>query len=281
MPRRCPSWRRLAAICVRSSFWSCACALGLAGNASAAEPPSGCGPHVAGLYIYSPFYEEEPEKRGLDLDMLQELERRSGCSLRSVVESRLRIWDQMRRGVLQLTLSSVITPERREVAEILPYLQARFQLVLQGSATAGVSSIADFDARPGLRLMGVRGYAYGPTFGAWAQRLRQQGRLVEASDFHGAVRMFRAGRADGLIVAPSALPDVQAAYTGSTPPRVLDPAPNERLLVGLALSLAMPEADRQRLRQALAAMRQDGTLQTLVSRHFGEHGARLMLLRGE
>ncbi len=69
---------------------------------------------MAGLYVYSPFYEEVPERRGLDLDMLQELERRSGCALRSVVESRLRIWDQMRRGVLQLTLSSVITPERRE-----------------------------------------------------------------------------------------------------------------------------------------------------------------------
>lgn len=257
--------------------WACS----LAGTAIAAESPAHCGPHVAGLYVYSPFYEEEPERRGLDLDMLQELERRSGCALRSVVESRLRIWDQMRRGVLQLTLSSVITPERREVAEILPYLQARFQMVLQGSSTAGVATLADFEARPGLRLLAVRGYAYGPTFGPWAQRLRQQGRLVEASDFHGAVRMFRAGRADGLIVAPSALPEVQAAFHGVAPPRPIDPVPHERLLVGMALSLAMPEADRQRLRQALAAMRHDGTLQTLVRRHFGDYGANLMLLRGD
>ena len=51
-----------------------------------------------------------------------------------------------------------------------------------GPATAGVQGMADFDARPGLKLLGVRGYAYGPTFGAWAQRLREQGRLVEASD---------------------------------------------------------------------------------------------------
>jgi polar amino acid transport system substrate-binding protein len=236
---------------------------------------------VAGLYLYSPFYEEAPERRGLDLDMLQELERRSGCELRSVVESRLRIWDQMRRGVLQLTLSSVITPERREVAEIHPYLQVRFQLMLQGPATAGVATLADFEARPGLHLLGVRGYAYGPTFAPWAQRLREQGRLVEASDFQTAVRMFRAGRADGLIVAPAVITEVQAAYRGSAPPRVVDPAPHERLLVGMALSLAMPEGDRQRLRQALAAMRQDGTLQALVTRHFGEYGVRMMLPRGE
>lgn len=274
MPRRSPSWRRFAAIC--------ACSGAVAwGTAGASEPPPRCGPHVAGLYVYAPFYEEEPERRGLDLDMLQELQRRSGCELRSVVESRLRIWDQMRRGVLQLTLSSVITPERREVAEIHPYLQARFQLVMRGSATAGVASLADFEARPGLRLLGVRGYAYGPTFGAWAQRLRAQGRLVEASDFHGAVRMFRAGRADGLIAAPSAVPDVQAAFEGTAPVRVLDPVPQERLLVGMALSLTLPEADRLRLRQALASMRQDGTLQALVLRHFGEQGARSMLVRSE
>lgn len=274
MPRPSPSWRRFAAILA----W---CGAGVAGSAAAAGAPGRCGPHVAGLYVYSPFYEEEPERRGLDLDMLQELQRRSGCELRSVVESRLRIWDQMRRGVLQLTLSSVITPERREVAEIHPYLQARFQLVLQGTATAGVQGISDFDARPGLKLMGVRGYAYGPTFGAWAQRLREQGRLVEASDFHGAVRMFRAGRADGLIAAPSAIPEIKTAFRGTQPPRVLDPAPNERLLVGMALSLNLPEADRQRLRQALASMRHDGSLQTLIKRHFGDHGASVMLLRGD
>lgn len=274
MPRRSPSWRRFAA------FFACSGAFGW-GAAGATEGLPRCGPHVAGLYLSAPFYEEEHEPHGLDLDMLQELQRRSGCELRSVVESRLRIWDQMRRGVLQLTLSSVITPERREVAEIHPYLQARFQLVLHGTATSGVQGIAHFDARPGLKLLGVRGYAYGPTFGAWAQRLREQGRLVEASDFQGAVRMFRAGRADGLIAAPSAIPEVKAAFQGTRPPRVLDPAPNERLLVGMALSLNLPEADRQRLRQALASMRQDGTLQALIKRHFGDYGASVMLLRGD
>lgn len=273
MPRKRPSWQRLA------GCWAWACCL--AGTVSAAEPPPPCGPHVAGLYVYSPFYEEDPVRRGLDLDMLQELERRSGCTLRSVVESRLRIWDQMRRGVLQLTLSSVITPERREVAEIHPYLQARFQVVLRGDATKGVTSIAAFDARPALRVLGVRGYAYGPTLGAWAQRMREQGRLVESGDFHGAMRMFRAGRADALIAAPSAMADLQAAFRGGPSLRVMDPSPNERLLVGMALNLAMPEADRQRLRQALASMRQDGTLQTLMSRHFGEQAARTMLLRGD
>jgi len=273
MPRRSPSWLHLAAFCAWSFAW--------AGPAAAAEPPPRCGPHVAGLYVYSPFYEEEPERRGLDLDMLQELERRSGCALRSVVESRLRIWDQMRRGVLQLTLSSVITPERREVAEIHPYMQVRFQLMLQGRATAGVATLADFNARPGLHLLGVRGYAYGPTFAPWVQRLRQEGRMVEASDFQTAVRMFRAGRADGLLLAPSATHEVQAGYRSGTPPHVIDPAPHERLLVGMALSLTLPESDRQRLRQALASMRQDGTLQALMTRYFGEYGVRMMLPRGE
>ena len=35
----------------------------------------------------------------------------------------------------------------------------------------------------------------------------------------------------------------------------------------------------QRLRQALASMRQDGSLQTLIKRHFGDYGASVMLLR--
>jgi polar amino acid transport system substrate-binding protein len=140
-----------------------------------------CGPYTAALYPYARFYYEDPQTgpAGIDKDMFDELARRSGCQLRLVVESRVRIWDQMRRGVVQLTLSALISPARREIAELVPYAQGRYQVLMRRELAARAPSIAAFEADSKLRLLDVRGYAHGPTIDAWVLRMRNQGRLVE------------------------------------------------------------------------------------------------------
>ncbi|MGZ7234530.1 hypothetical protein ACXWOU_09760, partial [Streptococcus pyogenes] len=75
---------------------------------------------------------------GIDKDMLEELARRSGCELRVVVESRVRIWEQLRAGTAGLTLSAVPAPERQAYAEFVPYAQGRYHLMLRPDIAAGV-----------------------------------------------------------------------------------------------------------------------------------------------
>lgn len=251
--------------------------------ASSALADPACGPHTAALYPYARFYYEDPERgpSGIDKDMFDELAARSGCRLHLVVESRVRIWEQMRRGVVQLTLSALMTPERREIAELVPYAQGRYQVLMRRELAARVNSIAAFEADTRLRLLDVRGYAHGPTIDAWVQRMRSQGRLVEAGDFKAAARMLRAGRADALLALPSGWGIAMAAFDNPDEIVPVDVTPHERNPVALALSLTMPEADRQRLRRALQAMVADGTLHEILRRHLGEKGARAAAYTGE
>jgi polar amino acid transport system substrate-binding protein len=242
-----------------------------------------CGPHTAAVYAYARFYYDDPERgpSGIDKEMFDELAARSGCQLRLVVESRVRIWEQMRRGVVQLTLSALISPERREIAEMVPYAQGRYQVLMRRELAARVTSIAAFEADPKLRLLDVRGYAHGPTIDAWVQRMRSQGRLVETGDFKTAARMLRAGRADALLALPSGWGIATAAFGNPDDLVPVDVTPHERNAVALAMSLAMPEADRLRLRRALQAMLADGTVHEILRRHLGDKGARAAAYTGE
>lgn len=261
------SWRR----------WEAAArglACGALGAASLAA--SACGPHVAALYPYPPFFRELPDgsREGMDKDLFDELARRSGCELRLVVESRVRIWDQMRTSGAVITLSAVPTPERRSFAEFVPYLQGRYHLMLRPDVAQRIKSLAAFEADDSLHLLAVKGYAHGPTLDAALQRLRGRGRVHEVADFSAVLRMAAAGRGHALLALPSSWPEVDAATAQAGPWRALDVAPQERTVAALALSLQMPAADRQRLKHSLLAMRADGTVQAIVRRHVGEAAAR-------
>lgn len=242
-----------------------------------------CGPYTAALYPYARFYYEDPQTgpAGIDKDMFDELARRSGCRLRMVVESRIRIWDQMRRGQVQMTLSALTSPERREIAEMVPYAQGRYQVLMRRELAARVQTIAAFDADPRLKLLDVRGYAHGPTIDAWVARLRSQGRLVETGDFKTAARMMRAGRADALLALPSGWGIAQAAFDDPDELVPVDVTPNERNAVALAMLHSMPEGDRQRLKRALQAMLADGKVHEILKRHLGEKGAKAAAYTGD
>lgn len=245
-----------------------------ASPALAAE--AGCGPHVAALYPYAPFFRELPDggQEGIDKDMFDELARRSGCELRLVVESRVRIWEQLRNGSAALTLSAVPTPERQAFAEFVPYAQGRYHLMLRPDVAPRIRSLAAFEADSSLTLLTVKGYAHGPTLDAAVRRLRAHQRLHEVADFPAVLRMAGAGRAHALLALPSAWAQVETAVGEKAAWVALDVAPQDRALGALALSLQMPAADRQRLRRTLQQMLADGTVTAILRRHLGEGAAR-------
>jgi len=244
--------------------------------ASTSLTAEACGPYKAALYPYARFYYEDPKTgpAGIDKEMFEELARRSGCELRTVVESRIRIWDQMRRGGVQMTLSALTSPERLEIAEMVPYAQGRYQVLMRRELAARINSIAAFEADPRLKLLDVRGYVHGPTIDAWVARMRSQGRLVETGDFKTAARMLKAGRADALLALPSGWGIAQSAFDDPDELVPVDVTPNERNAVALAMLHSMPEADRQRLKRALQSMLADGTVHEILKRHLGEKGAK-------
>ncbi len=84
------------------------------GECSAAEP---CGTYRFAHHVQGLFYlrDDQGREAGVDVELIRELARRTGCRFVEVLESRVRIWDQFRRGALDLTRSAAPSPEREEL----------------------------------------------------------------------------------------------------------------------------------------------------------------------
>lgn len=243
--------------------------LSLAGIAAQAEP---CGRYRMAYFEYGALYYRDAQGRyqGIDKDLIEELAHRTGCRFSTVTESRVRIWALMDQGHLDLTGSTIPTPDREAQFEMLPYVQSRQLTVFHPSKQRVPASIAAFNEEAGLRLLVVRGYRFVPTLDAWVSRLRQDGRVVEAPDQPTALRALKAGRADAMLIGANALAITRKRDADFERFAVASYAPDEPSIAALALSRErVSAADRERIRQALAEMRRDGTLDAILKRHLG------------
>jgi polar amino acid transport system substrate-binding protein len=124
-----------------------ALAAALFGPAAKAAPPAPapapCGPYKLAFYAYGLLYFTDAQGRpaGIDKDIVDELARRTGCVFEPVVESRVRIWDQLQRGAIQITLSGNPTPAREAFAEFVPYAQSRYFVLMWREAAARISRL--------------------------------------------------------------------------------------------------------------------------------------------
>ncbi len=230
-----------------------------------------CGPYRVAFYEYAVLYHRDADGqyRGIDKDVVDELARRSGCRFETRLESRARTWSLLATDGVDITVSAVMNAERARIAELLPYIQSRRVVLLRDRSVP--STAEAFLQDENRRLLKVRAARDGPRMEALLARLQERGRVLEAPDQPSAVRAFKAGRADALVVGVAGLawlrqqdPELQAYETA-----VWTPA--ERVVGALALSRErVSEADRERLREALLAMRRDGSLDAIVRRHAGD-----------
>lgn len=247
--------------------------LGLTGPALA------CGPYRVAFYEYAVLYHHDADDRyrGIDRDVIDELARRSGCRFETVLESRARTWALMASGGMDITVSAVVTPERERLMEMLPYMQSQRVLLLRDRAvpTTAEAFIADTQRR----LLMVRTARDGPQMEAQLARLRAQGRIVEATDQPAAIRAFKAGRADALLLGTASLAWLRQQEPGFADHEAVVWTPTERIVAALALSREqVSEPDRALLRKTLVAMRHDGSLDAILRHHVGDRLARAMRL---
>lgn len=230
-----------------------------------------CGPYRAAFYDYAVLYHRDADGqyRGIDKDVLEELARRTGCRFDTVLESRARTWALMASGGLDITLSAVMNAERERIVELVPYLQSHRAIVLRSRTVPGTpDAFLRDDER---RLLKVKAARDGPQMEALLAQLDSRGRLVEAPDQPTAVRAFKAGRADALLIGTASLARLRQQDADFTAFDAVFWTPAERVVGALALSRErVAEADRAKLRDALQAMRRDGSLDAILRRHVGD-----------
>lgn len=215
---------------------------------------------------------------GIDKDLVDALQQRSGCSFAAAVQPRARTWLELERGNLDMTASALSTPEREKFAWFTDYFVDRNSLLLRTEVSTSIQSLADLVNDNRIRMGVVRGFAHGAELNGYVEKLRNLGRLEEVEDQEALYRMLSVRRFDAVF----GYPYVYVQYLGKNQladkVRVVELAMLSTTRNYLALSRkAFTQAQAQRWQELLNTMRADGSLQAIFQKHLGAAEARAML----
>ncbi|GGX29399.1 hypothetical protein GCM10010946_02830 [Undibacterium squillarum] len=237
-----------------------------------------CGPYQLAFYEFGTlYYQAENGGAGIDKDLIDELVKRSGCKLQTSVDSRVRIWSRMEAATLDMTVSGIATPEREKFAVFLPYITTRNYVLMQPEVAALIATQEAFLRDSTLMLGVVKSFRHGKYYDEVVETLRKQGRIVEASDYPTLVRIFQAKRVSAILGLPTSLAPIITGSKSLSPGQIADWSMTDDVTGSLVLSRQrMATKDIERLRQALQAIKDDGTLDQILHRHLQPEFARLV-----
>ncbi|PXX37863.1 substrate-binding periplasmic protein [Undibacterium pigrum] len=251
--------------------------------ALAAEFNSGCGSIQLAYYELGALYYHHADGSyaGIDKDVVEEVSKRSGCKFETVLESRVRIWAQLKNNTLDMSVSGIPTPEREKFAEFIPYFSTRNYVLLHRDMPAHGLSMAGFLADANLKVGIIKSFKHGPQFDEWVDKLWGQKRVHEASDFDSLLRLFLAKRVDAIMVLPTVWEPLLKKEDINKQIQLLDWAPQDSIVHGLIISRErISKTRRDLMKKAIYSMADDGTLEQIFSRHVGNKLAREMRYEG-
>jgi polar amino acid transport system substrate-binding protein len=240
-----------------------------------------CGPYQVALYEHGILYSRGADGVyvGIDKDVIDTLAQRTGCTLQTALDSRVRIWAALEEGRLDMSVSGIATPQREAFAQFVPYFRTRNNVILRHDIAQRAQTPEAFIAQPDLRVAVVKSFKHGAQYDAWVDTLRSLGRVEEVADNTATFRLLKIGRVHATLGLPTTWMPLFESEHLADQVQVLDWYPQaEPILAGLILSKARVRADdAQRMAKALRAMRKDGTLETIYRRYVGTDLARQMV----
>ncbi|WP_338845615.1 transporter substrate-binding domain-containing protein [Massilia sp. W12] len=219
-----------------------------------------------GLYY---FRDAQGQARGIDPDLVQEMQRRSGCRIETMVMARARIWADLESGALDMATSGIQTPERDRFAWFIHYQIQKNHAVIRRSLQNQVKQPQDFINDSKLIFGVVRGYKHGEQQDKWLEPLRAAGRVQESPEIEIIFKKLKENRIDAMY-APAPLYHKKLADLGfAQDVMIQDWAPQTRgVMHGMILSkksFAQPEVAAWR--KILQEMRKDGSIKRIFLRY--------------
>lgn len=238
------------------------------------------GPVRVGLFEYGVLYRSYTND-GIDVSLLKELEKRTGCTIERFVRPRARIWKELEAGFLDVATAAIATPERNAYLYFVPYMQSRHVLIVSKNEAGNTLTQSAFEASK-LRLGIVRSFRYEEAYVGLVAKLSQQGRVVEATDASEQARMLERKVVDAVL----SLPTVFAQYVSAAKLKqdfvVYDWAPAEQSSVAsLALSRKSFTAEQARNWDALmVSLQRDDTLNEIMRQFLSAAEAQKLIYTG-
>ncbi|MYN20628.1 transporter substrate-binding domain-containing protein [Rugamonas sp. FT107W] len=235
---------------------------------AAGAVPDACAPASAGLSdLGYASYRDGAAIRGITVDLLEEIHRRSGCVFQLGWYPHGRVYAQFFSGQLDVTGAALRNTERDQHGVWLPYTYSQFELVLLNQSAGEFRSLADFVEHSTARLNVARSIAYSPATQAQMDRLQKLGRLEYVNDYGVVFRKILAGRADGTLAPPAIHVLHQRQFHLLGRMRASTFAESPRAMVGIYVSKQLPAAQRRRYAEAVRAIVGDGTVQQIYLRY--------------
>lgn len=218
---------------------------------------------------------------GIDVDVVRELQRRSGCRFEGLTMTRARIWSELEAGRLDMTTSGISTPEREKLYAFAPYIQLKHHVWMLKDHAPVRGGLAEFMATPALRWGAVRGYKHTPTYDVALDQARTQGRLVEATDDVALLRLLAEGTVDAVIGHSVVMRRYAAEHPRKPQLVALDWAPQQSVVPeGMVLARSrFNDSELTYWRNLVRDVVRDGTFLRIARRHVTEDEAAELLPR--
>lgn len=223
-------------------------------------------------YEYAPFYHEGA---GIDVDVVEELKRRSACAFSTSLMPRARIWRLLEAGRLDMTVSGIEIPSRTRFGYFYHYILQKNFALISNQVPADVQSLQDFITKTDLLWGVVRNFSYGEFYDAQLAQLRRQNRLhdmpTQIANFH----LLKAGRIAGMLAVPMIYNELMPEMRSAGNLRIADWAPEELPVHGgLVLSRArFTPAQAREWGLLIESMNRDGTMLKLLQKYLSPRDA--------
>jgi polar amino acid transport system substrate-binding protein len=225
----------------------------------------GCGRalHV-GVVEFGPMYHDG---KGVDIDLLGELAKRTGCQFDIQVTTRAKLWPAIEAGELDLATNSISTPDRAKLARFVTYFGFKNMMVMPSEDVGTTFSLPALVEKAGWRLGLVQGFRYGNYYDYHLKMLLGDNRVLFYETQLALFDALRRGEVEAILV-----PSIHYFFYLSQDERahftLVNASPAPPTPSGLAFSRAQFSAAQvDNWLRVLEAMRLDQTLHRFASRH--------------
>jgi polar amino acid transport system substrate-binding protein len=265
-----------ATLAVMAIAWCSFCAASF-GHAEVSDIARdyGCNrPLHVGVVEFGSMYHDG---KGVDIDLLKELAKRTGCQFDIKITTRAQLWPAIEAGEVDLATNSIATPERAKLARFVTYFGFKNMMVLPSDQVGTTFSLSALVEKVDWRLGLVNGFRYGNYYDYHLKALLGDDRVVFYDTQLALFDGLRHGEVEAIL-APSIhyffylTPEEQQHFT------LVNASPAPPSHSGLAFSRTQFNAAQvDNWLRVVETMRLDRTLHRFATRHISTAAANTMI----
>jgi len=247
-----------------------------------ADGPIDCGttPIRVGYFkLGYRFYVDNGQEKGMNVDIMEELRKRTGCTFVTQEMSFARIWEDLTSGELDISLSGIRSPERELTVWFAPSITSKNYVLIGAAARSSVKNADDFFNNTALIFGVARGYTHSKELDIWLQKLRDAGRVEESSNVDVLFEKLKLGRIDGMFSFPFVYRKLLSDLNMQDDVSIQDWFSDDKGIIGCTMlsKKRFSETEANRWRSLILEMQRDGTLKRIFNQYVTPDEADQML----